>query len=186
MVEQIKEAQVVQKHLSTILSAQLFFSILFGGLGFWMFSKLGKQFAGIITVIFSLENFSSHSMASVIMASVAFIAINFLVVYTVGAHYGMKKSFSTSIIGMLATSALAVMLISVTDSSLLIPILLLSLLIAVFGFHSSNQVHASLQISKTISKSRKVYRKKIKKKTVPKVRIKSKSNTKQKRRKKRK
>ena len=156
MVGQSEQAQIVKKHLGMILSAQLFFSILFGSLAFWMFIKLGKQFAGIIAVILSQENFTSHAMAAVIMASVAFIVISFLVIYTVGAHYGMKKSFSTTVVGMLATSALAVMLISVTKSHLLIPILLLSLLIALFGFHSSNQVHASLQETKKTAKPKQV------------------------------
>jgi hypothetical protein len=152
MVRQNYSSQIIQKNLAKIFSAQLFFSLLFGGLMFWMFIKLGRQFVEIITVIFSLKDFASHEMATVILASIAFIVTCFLVVYTVGNHFGMKKKFSTTIVGMLATSALCVMIILVTASKLLIPILFLSLMIAIFGFHSSNQIHESLQISETSTK----------------------------------
>ncbi len=145
MVGQVTEAQIIQKHLGLILSAQLFFSILFGGLTFWLFIKLGKQLAGIIAIIFSLENFASHEMASIILATIGFIVVCFLVVYTVGAHFGIKKRFSTTLIGMLATSSLAVMLMLVSESNLLIPVLLLSMIISILGFHSSNEIHPSLQ-----------------------------------------
>ena len=145
MVGRLDDGGVVQKHLGTIFSAQLFFSLLFGGLAFWMFYKLGRQFAEIISVIFGITDFVSHKMASVILATAAFIIVCFLVTYTVGAHYGMRKNVQSTIVGMLATSALAIMLISLTDSHLLIPILVLGLAIALFGFHSSNQIHESLR-----------------------------------------
>lgn len=164
MVRENYKVEIIQRNLAKIVSMQLLFSIIFGSLAFWMFIRLGRQFVEIVTVVFGLTDFASHEMAAVILAAIAFTVTCFLVIYTVGSHYGMKKYFSTTIIGMLATSTISVILIIVTGSNFLIPVLLLALLISLFGFHNSNQVHVSLQEVKTKSVVKSVKKKVVKKK----------------------
>ena len=124
--------------LVKILSMQLFFAILFGALAYLFFYIIAAKIITIISVILPpLENFQGHELNAVILALLGFIMASFLAVYTVGQHYHLKKQFSTIIVGMLATSALAIILLLVVGQSFLVPILLLSLLVALFGYHSN-------------------------------------------------
>ena len=136
---------MLQKHLGTIISLQLFFSLLFGGLVFWMFFKLGTPLAEIVAIAFGLTDFASHHLASVILATIGFIVVSFLAIHTVGAHYGIHKNSQSTFVGMLASSTIVVALLCVIGPQFIIPLLLLSLVIAFFGFHNSHYVHTSLQ-----------------------------------------
>ena len=74
---------IAQKHLGTILSFQILFSIIFGGLAFWAFNELSDN---IIATIFTISGNTlniTNAFLPVIIATKAFIIVTFIAVYTV-------------------------------------------------------------------------------------------------------
>jgi len=134
--------------LTKIIALQLFFSILFGSLAFVLFFTIGRKFAGIISVIFALNEFASHDLAASILATTFTIFTIYLSVYTTGQHYGINKKFSTVFIGTIATIVIGLLFLVLLGPQFIVTILFISLLIALFGFHNQSIVHASLQKEK--------------------------------------
>ncbi len=130
----------VKKHLAKILSLQLFFALLFGSLGFIFFYLVGPKIAVVISFIIPIGSLTSHELTAITLAVIGFVIASFLAVYTVGQHYYLKKQFSTILIGTIATSTLAIILLWILKQSFLVPILIMSLLVALFGYHSNEVI----------------------------------------------